>query len=195
MNLPAGHPALTAKGNLTKKAKTILARKPFKSRNRRGRFISKSPVRNTELFYHIADIVETFPERYDQETWVNVVDKNAPYMCGTHACIAGNALLATEGYKMGKTYWGEDFIAPEIPGNFNNTVEPNAAVETNAAIELGLTGLEAENLFGREWLPANGLSVAQALRALGDGARVEDVTNEAEFYTENRIRVSGRRPQ
>lgn len=130
---------------------------------------------NKELFEKIADHIEIHPDQWSQETWVdnglhghvgpgNVLD---PYDCGTSACIAGWAVMLSR---------------QPIPNEWT----------MKGAELLGLQLSDAHTLFDEYWRPAgysddnavdiNAKYAAEALRAIGNGADVDDVTKEDEPY-------------
>jgi hypothetical protein len=170
------HPALKKNGKFKRKAKTILRRPILDSRiegvpvedtyyGAQYDFDHDAPrVRNTELFYRIADLVEVFPESYDQDVW------GAPRpaaLCGTSHCIAGHAAAET-GWMRAEEDW-------ETVQRKNVGVA--ADISSIGALELGITDSEAEFIFGGCWAPDDG-NVAKALRRLGDGADLSEVAEE-----------------
>lgn len=204
--LGTNHPAVTKSGNWTARAKRLLRNRTVRSRGPKIPFNGRSrPVRNTELFYRIADEIEVFPEEYKQGEWFTPRDA-AP--CGTAFCIAGHSAHLT-GWVPAKTSGGQrdwTFLSP--------SVLHLGEVFTCSSVgrhELGLTWNESSILFDGMWIPAEGLSVPDALRALGDGAPIQEVTDncgegdsggrilihgydESDLPTPGRIRVSGKKP-
>ena len=104
--------------------------------------------RNEQLFRDVADAIEREPRRYDQRFL------DIPTDCGTAHCIAG---------------WGRVLATWEHSG-----------YEVHALF--GLTEDEAwgdydrSGLFCSYWRPHDGLSVPDALREIGEGAAIEDVS-------------------
>lgn len=115
--------------------------------------------RNEELFRAVADYIEEHPERYSQTTYGYTTG------CDTVACIAGTALLLS-----GLTLQpdGDDWLW------FNGTFIVDT--RTKAQHLLGLTVGESYLLFSGSWEPAKHLSVADALRKIGAGADLKEVT-------------------
>lgn len=139
--------------------------------------------RNRKLFYQIADIIETYPERHDQNSWIEnpvgeVPDSSIIYdgeeiSCGTNQCIAGWAVIIENG---GLTGLDEDEVF-----HFNNGNElPLASVYDDidtvpsiAKTILGLNDDEASNLFYTTEICDHELfDMPRVLREIGDGAAV-----------------------
>lgn len=181
LELPGDHPALK-EGRLRKKAVRVLTRKPLPSRvaaypslyDARRDLDTRNPVRNTELFNRIADAIEWFPEAYDQTSWGQLTDDSP---CGTAFCIAGHA-----GHEIG---WKrstaledhEDGYSVQNPYNPDET----AVVSELARLELGLTETESVFLFAGAWHPANELTVPEALRGIGHGLNILEVSRESSY--------------
>ena len=156
--------------------------------------------RNRKLFYQIADITETYPERYEQcawgfasipehpgvqvpsmETMDRVIYDGNEYACGTAHCIAGWALTLSKTAKpvsypvwnrLGDTILRTSFDWSTVQlenGNVRGIIEW-------AADELGLSIDEANDLFSGGWMPRQDLSVGDALRLIGDGASIYEVS-------------------
>ena len=137
-----------------------------------------TPKRNRDLFYRIADQIEKEPTSYDQGFWcvtqaeyieelrfeVEFGDATQEKLdraldvpaseCGTVACVAGWACFLTSG----------------------STMVPLDGWTRSARELLGLSSQEADLLFCDTWKPRPGLTVPEALRKLGDGASVEEVS-------------------
>ena len=128
-------------------------------------------VRNAELFNAIADELELFPESYDQDVWGTRLEEHADEtLCGTAFCIAGHGVH--------RTGWDtpvHDWFMVKHP---NHPDAGNINTSKQAAYELGLNGHESSELFDSDWLPEHGYTVSDALRALANGADIEDVTRE-----------------
>src|SRR5688572_2759026 len=123
-------------------------------------------TRNKELFYRIADQVERHPETYDQSVYGEVTP------CGTSHCIAGHA-AAMSGCR--PTVFLDGSLLP------NGCVVTDAAgkkrdVDLVAAELLGIEHGEASWLFSPAWEPPPEMTVPEALRRLGDGAPINEVT-------------------
>jgi len=113
--------------------------------------------RNEELFRAVADQIEQHPESYNQRSIVG--------NCGTTACIAGWALAIAH-----------------FDSRLDEVFDYHCATLNEAVVVLGLTHKEAwgvdweGGLFGLGWRPHDGLSVPDALRKIGEGAAIEDVS-------------------
>lgn len=124
--------------------------------------------RNAELFFAVADAIEREPHRYDQGDWFDhwePLSEMPPPACGTTACIAGWAIACgrhSGSLKAAATEWNEA-VDQDYP-------------EDEAAELLGLAPHDADRLFHSHWRPHDGLSVPDALRKVGEGAAVEDVS-------------------
>lgn len=108
--------------------------------------------RNGDLFRKVANQIERFPDNYVQ--------------CDTRECIGGWA-LALSGcvYPDRRRYlWSDSASSEDWP------------VHLTAQSQLGLTHEEAGILFSSIWMPADGLSVPDALRMLAGGAHINRVT-------------------
>lgn len=208
--LPANHPALTSTGKFTAQAKRILSRKAFKSRYHAKYKIpfsqylntAQNPVRNTALFERIAKILETFPEIYNQKNW-GQAKPEAP--CGTAFCIAGHAVH--------ETGWNPAFSGDITSPYWMNSpwrevarpkVQSAIEIMSAARLELGLTEAEQKILFASDWRPISG-SASDALRAIGNGAQIQTVTNmttvsrydrgdlEKDYAKRGKIRTTGKK--
>lgn len=199
--LPADHPALNKKGKLSKRAKKVLAREMIDSRTVAGRAVIthngggrrvinhydesgnalKWPVRNTELFYRVADLIELFPNAYDQSQWGH--PSSDPTPCGTAFCIAGHG--AHEAGFMPLPNNADGFIdfrngdweqVYHIDTAKGDLVVPVLEIDAVGEVEFGITATEGATLFGELWRPHGNMTVPEALRALGDGQPLSDVT-------------------
>lgn len=113
--------------------------------------------RNEELFRQVADQIEREPHLYDQALYRN---KTA---CGTACCIAGWAIAISSYDDMHKfAEWERRASAVRIV--------------KRAGGLLGLDDGERYELFAGSWEPHDGLSVPDALRKIGEGAAIEDVS-------------------
>ena len=208
-NLPAGHPALTKSGRLKRRAQRVLNSRVMRSRGiTRDPDYDKTlnPVRNTELFYRIADEIELFPASYNQGAWgVELEKKKTAAACGTAFCIAGHAAHLT-GWQPTEDSWDgspnwEAVVRPKKPWTEN--------IINVGMNELGLTTTEQVYLFHADWKPKRGVSVPTALRAIGDGLPVSEVSRKPsntwydnewaqlkaeDARSDRRIRVTGKVP-
>ena len=127
----------------------------------------KTTKRNRELLERVAQRIEAFPEHYDQGLWMTDsedrhLDEGDDASCGTHACIAGWAVIEA----------GE-----KIPAKWEDV----------GAELLGLTHNEAKVLFDQDWKPRGhdeadtaemeGKRVGEALRRLAEGDSVRNITD------------------
>lgn len=157
-------------------------------------------TRNATLLREIADKIETHPERHHQESWAtgvfnidsqlaygeggpsdwfvtadgdDIQASDTPSLCGTAHCIAGWAMRLAGWTVVWRTEddgWYLDWI--DTNGNVNHT--PNHA--NIGARLLGLDVVDAAQLFSTSWGPPAGMTVPDALRAIADGADIDDVT-------------------
>lgn len=159
--------------------------------------------RNSKLFYQIADVIETYPERYRQQIWGAVphdahgtplTDENGDqildtvifdgvkHTCGTSHCIAGWAAALNDD----KVLPTSGPYARHSDYTFIQIIDDGTIISTSdwATQELGLTYSEANLLFAASWRPVDNMSASDALRALGDGASIESVTHPdiVEFF-------------
>lgn len=114
-------------------------------------------TRNRDLFRRIADTIEANPDLYDQTAY------GSPTSCGTAHCIAGHA-AAISGCQPND--WGM-WSTVRAPGREELRDTHDVAAEL-----LGLNAEEADDLFNGSWEPPAGQTVAEAFRAIGDGARI-----------------------
>lgn len=199
-DLPEGHPAITKNRRWTAAAKRVLNRPIIRTRYRAGENIAprENPVRNTKLFFQIAEYLENFPESWEQGSW-GKIKEGTP--CGTAFCIAGTAahetgwLPANSGYR--KLFDPETllyFADPEdedydprdaykevyMEDAWQEVARPKSDVvediQNVGAFELGLTYDEQEFLFDATWKPREDLTVSEALREIGLGACIPDVS-------------------
>ena len=121
-------------------------------------------MRNRELFYRVAAHIEDHPGLYDQKTW----RWHTVTGCGTAHCIAGTAVAMA---------WGEKAWPGEQSDRVIDPATGSLVLVWRAAQRLlGLGDDEADVLFDMDWEPIDGRTVPEALRLIGDGAPVEDVT-------------------
>lgn len=173
------------------------------------------PVRYTELFDEVARRIELFEESYDQGSYGSARD------CGSVGCLAGHGGMAT-GWNPVAVYtnfidhdWDSFDERKQRPTKRHLKInaldwaslwrdddsEVNVPTFTIAREEFGLTNVEGAALFDAIWHPAEGLSVPDALRRLGQGARLTEVsikgTNvrwpglDAEYARRGEIEITG----
>jgi len=123
-------------------------------------------TRNVEMFDRVADAIEAAPEQYSQQ----VYGLEGP--CGTMYCVAGWAAhLAgwepTLRRKVVNGIWVDSsdehsYITVQKDGT-------KQFVSVVARKLLGLTKKEDYALFEGSWVPPSGMTVPEALRAIGRG--------------------------
>jgi len=161
-------------------------------------------MRNQLLFNLVADLIEKDEDRYKQDTWGNFTTEDGRYRemnaalaaeyhpCNTVGCIAGNAIiLSTSQVDMVRAIeeasrqWAKDEIA--LATVLEHLAEKQGfrypPIQNYAADLLGIDGESADLLFGAAWFPRY-MDVPTALRLIGQGANVTDVT----YYAEERVR-------
>lgn len=124
---------------------------------------------NAQLFNDIANMIQKQPERYDQGTWGSV-RAGRTLDCGTSHCIAGWAATLA----LPREAW-----QPDEYGDYDDIVTVDGLeryIGEWAGEVLGLSEEDAERLFSGGWQPEAGMTVPDALRAIGDGVDVYDVT-------------------
>lgn len=134
---------------------------------------------NTKMFYAIADVIETYPEKHDQEQWFEhfghinvegpvkdaVIYDGVEYECDTNQCIAGWAVVL-DGNKV--SFKDQDLY---LNGEHHRDVD----LINKAADILGIDIADANNLFYTmdmeyDW--------PRLLRAIGDGMSVTDAIDD-----------------
>lgn len=128
------------------------------------------PEINTELFNQIADLIEGSPDLYDQNDWTNQTEG-----CGTTHCIAGWALTLTNNNHNAESM-------ADWPAYYETPLEErpvHGAIGVAAAQALGLDPREADNLFHTDWKPPQNITVPEALRKIGGGDPIPDLTDPA----------------
>lgn len=153
----------------TPEMQAVLARPPIEPRY--DMLSGRDFTRNTELFYRLADIIELFPEHYDQEQWSDTVGE-----CGTSHCVAGWA-AAEAGYQPDRWTSTNGFEVIEWAWVTRKSWEGyTAPIERVAGAELGLTSMESEWLFHAGMLPYPPCTtVPEVLRRAGDGERLTEL--------------------
>lgn len=123
---------------------------------------------NEAMFGRIADQIEQHPDQYNQQDW----DKSE---CGTVCCIGGWALmLAATPDKLAAARADTEEGTRSFLLYLSRRMGFHS-IGFAAEQILGLTTHEALALFNGEW-EAKGGDVPAALRAIGRGASVMDVT-------------------
>jgi len=143
---------------------------------------------NRELLLRVADAIEREPDSYDQATSAsyriqtrdgNIKDISPqaaratiegleflPH-CGTAYCIAGHVTVqAGYAYNLKFGWWEAG----------DGTYFYDGGQGLRAKELLGLSEPQASVLFNADWVPAEGLTVPEALRAFADGAKLSGLT-------------------
>ena len=149
--------------------------------------------RNTDLFFDIADVLEFFPERYNQRTWGEYTPEEADFErfawqfgydpkakqggedpnwiyadegCGSALCVAGHA-AALRGWF--PTLWNESVAWTQVSKEKgqSNTADGSREIADVAQELLGINHSEARRLFDSDhvW-------TADDLRNFGKGERI-----------------------
>ncbi len=114
-------------------------------------------MRNTELFNRIADRIEKDPDTYNQHEWG----------CGTKFCVAGHVAVELGCKSSGVNSFGDPIWSLIITPSGHRMATHDFARE-----RLGLDDDDAYELFDAGWLPRDGGSVPDALRAIGRGEEI-----------------------
>ena len=138
--------------------------------------------RDRKLFYKIADIIETYPEKHDQNTWIenpgkvpnsSIIYDGEEISCGTNQCIAGWAVIIENGGLNG-VFINEIFHfnnGEEMP--LSSSYDDEDCIPSVAQTLLGLNDIEAMNLFyTTEICDYELFDMPRVLREIGDGADV-----------------------
>ena len=124
--------------------------------------------RNTHAFAWIANQIENHPEQYDQGVWANANG------CGTAYCIAGweavrhgwEAIITSCPCDEDECDDEDVFLRHRETGE----IKGNSYASDLASNTLGLSVDEQNTLFHHRWRPPSGITVPNALRAIGRGA-------------------------
>lgn len=116
--------------------------------------------RNEELFRQVADQIDAHPESHNQDGFLFIGE------CGAVACVCGWAVVLGE--FMGAVNAAETW--------YFSHANASVAMWDRGQEALGLTHDESLTLFSPSWRPHDGLSVPDALRKIGEGASIEDVS-------------------
>lgn len=149
--------------------------------------------RNTKLFDHIADIIESYPEAHDQGGWgggdreiVDISFSDGDVVrqveCGTTHCIAGWAAVLTGGHPVLEVegdetvaYWDHVSDRSGVTYSDGSYQDDYVDVDEWARAALGITSAEAENLFDADWrVGAPKKRIAAELREIGRGKEITD---------------------
>jgi len=149
--------------------------------------------RNTDLFFDIADVLEFFPEQYDQRTWGEFTPSYADYVnfekqfgydtqdsyggedvnwihadegCGSALCVAGHA-AAMRGWF--PTTWNNNVAWTQVSRQKDqmSTADGSREVADLAQELLGINQREARMLFD-----SDNVWTADDLRNFGKGERI-----------------------
>jgi|JI10StandDraft_1071094.scaffolds.fasta_scaffold88639_3 hypothetical protein len=132
--------------------------------------------RNTERFREIAALIEKYPERHNQDTWMGgFVDERELDLpesgtttvraCGTTQCVAGWAIVLDE----------ENYLVARGGSVKRADGRPFVGWTWEGSHALGLTVEEGELLFHTYRTPPMGWP--RALRAIGEGVAIGDALN------------------
>lgn len=139
------------------------------------------------MFERIARLIERDPARYDQEEWIGPLTG-----CGSRGCVGGWAImLNASGREQETDAWEAAML--NHPPNDDDVDNPffelaylaeladlqdmGREIKVAAARILGIEKDEADILFDQYWT-ANDGDVPAALRAIGRGTPVGDVTED-----------------
>lgn len=146
-----------------------------------------------------------FTDEDGQLRELNAARASDYHPCNTTACIAGNAIvLATSQLEMVRAIeeasrklatetYGDEPCPNGLRVTLAHVLETmaegqgfrDAPIQNYAADLLGLDGESADLLFGAGWFPRS-MEVPTALRLIGQGANVTDVT----YYPEEQVRAA-----
>lgn len=147
---------------------------------------------NSKMLYTIANIIETFPEHHNQDTWVNcnfylnddnsssVIYDGNRFSCGTTQCVAGWAVIIENG--------GLKHQHPDGSLEFNNgnSLELSEGSYTDLAYVyagaeiLGLEVDDARTLFMTTDIENyEAFDMPRVLREIADGATVNEAVDSA----------------
>jgi hypothetical protein len=147
---------------------------------------------NSKMLYTIANIIETFPENHNQDTWVScnfylnddnissVIYDGNQFSCGTTQCVAGWAVIIENG--------GLKHQHPDGSLEFNNgnSLELSEGSYTDLAYVyagaeiLGLEVDDARTLFMTTDIENyEAFDMPRVLREIADGATVDEAVNSA----------------
>lgn len=127
-------------------------------------------TRNAKLLRDVADKIEGDPHLYSQGTWGRVTP------CGTAHCIAGWACELAGCEPNDPTAWEDGWLSVRKPGSTEFMPVGIAAEQL-----LGLSDIEALDLFDGGWKPKDGMTVPEALRGLADGKLMAEVSRDDWF--------------
>ena len=157
---------------------------------------------NSKMLYTIANIIETFPEHHNQDTWVNVApadyhpnDDNGSsviydgtsvihdgnrFSCGTTQCVAGWAVIIENGglkhqHPDGSLVFNNGNSLELSEGSYSDLAYVYAGAEI-----LGLEVDDARTLFMTTDIENyEAFDMPRVLREIADGATVDEAVNSA----------------
>jgi hypothetical protein len=134
---------------------------------------------NSKMFYAIADVIETYPEKHEQEQWFehfghisvdgpvkdSIIYDGVRYECDTNQCVAGWAVVL-DGKKI--SFSNQDLLVDGVDTTDNELIKMAADI-------LGLEYSSAHTLF---YTMDMDFDWPNMLRDIGDGLSVEDAIDE-----------------
>jgi len=145
---------------------------------------------NRKRLYQIADVIETYPERHDQDSWIenddgeaesSVIYNGEEISCGTTQCVAGWALILNNG---GLQAVDSSSVSDEYIFAGNSTASAYSIMHDAASI-LGLSEDDAHTLFYASDIDDyESFDMPRVLREIADGRPVVDAVDEAMYRVE-----------
>jgi hypothetical protein len=152
-------------------------------------------VPNRKMLYQIADVIETYPERHNQEAWIeneygeaesSVIYNGEEISCGTTQCVAGWALILNNKGLQAVDYsssLSDEYIFAD--SNSSNS----HSIMLDAASILGLSEKDAHTLFYTTDIEDyDSFDMPRVLREIADGRSVANAIDDAHSRHENRYR-------
>jgi len=133
---------------------------------------------NSKMFYAIADVIEAYPEKHEQEKWFehfgeihngpaedSIIYDGVRYECDTNQCVAGWAVVL-DGKKI--SFSNQDLLVDGVDTTDTELIKMAADI-------LGLEYSSANTLF---YTMDMDFDWPKMLRAIGDGKSVEDAIDD-----------------
>lgn len=148
-------------------------------------------VPNRKMLYQIADVIETYPERHNQESWIenedgeaesSVIYNGEEISCGTTQCVAGWALvLNNKGLQaVDSSSFSDEYIFAD--SNSSNS----HSIMLDAASILGLSEKDAHTLFYTTDIEDyDSFDMPRVLREIADGRSVDNAIDDAHSRHQN----------
>jgi len=127
---------------------------------------------NEQLMREVASYIEKHPSNYDQNMWI---ENNED--CGTTACIAGWAMILSGKYVVGPAAIFPGSNRADFYDAVDGDVLVNSFEDTGAEV-LDIPIEDARILFDGTWVPADGMTVSEALEKYAAGTPIDHVTGE-----------------